>query len=235
MEPTDPVNPKFEAVGFESQYFLVNMGTMAVFYGIYIINLIVAIVVSPCKKTKRSGKLRRFAKRMDKKVYWGSLITLVNETFVIILIAVIINLKIFNYDTPGYRAMSILCILIFTLILAVPTLLILLLLVNFDKLEDKDYMRKYGAFYENLNLKAGRIVLLYPTWYFIRRVLLVVCVLTTNDTVFLQLVIIQTSTLIQVIIVGAKVHSLPSERQRDYFNETALMLLVYTLYFYTSY
>lgn len=110
-----------------------------------------------------------------------------------------------------------------------------MLFVNFDKLEDKDYRRKYGAFYENLNLKAGRVVLLYPTWYLIRRVLLVVSVLSTNDTVFWQLVIIQTSTLIQVIIVGAKVHVLPSERKRDYFNETALMLLVYTLYFYTAY
>ena len=101
-----------------------------------------------------------------------------------------INLKIFNYDTPGYRAMSILCILVFTVMLAVPTLFLLMLFVNFDKLGDKDYKRKYGAFYENLNLKAGRIVLLYPTWYFIRRVLLVVSILSTNDTVFWQLVII---------------------------------------------
>ena len=36
IEPTDPVDHKFESVGFESKYFLVNMGSLAVFCLIYI-------------------------------------------------------------------------------------------------------------------------------------------------------------------------------------------------------
>ena len=46
--PTDAYNSKFESVGFESQYFMVNVGTMVVFYLIYTTALIVSNAMHPC-------------------------------------------------------------------------------------------------------------------------------------------------------------------------------------------
>lgn len=42
IEATDPIDNNFEAVGFESQYFLINMGTMVIFCMIYVMCLLVA-------------------------------------------------------------------------------------------------------------------------------------------------------------------------------------------------
>ena len=48
IEATDPINDRFNSVGFESQYFLNNLGTIMVFYIIYIIFVIVLIPMLAC-------------------------------------------------------------------------------------------------------------------------------------------------------------------------------------------
>ena len=111
------------------------MGTMALFYVIYVINLFFAILLSPCTNQKRFKRLRRCSIRLNKKVYWGSLITLINETFPIVMIGSIINIEILNYNSPGYQAISVLCIMFLTFSILVPALLLLALLVKFDKLD----------------------------------------------------------------------------------------------------
>ena len=46
IPPTEPVDYKFDAIGFESRYFLVNMGSMAIFYLIYIVLILVSLLFS---------------------------------------------------------------------------------------------------------------------------------------------------------------------------------------------
>ena len=41
LEPTDPINEKFEGVGFESKYFLNNMGSLMLVIMMYPLGLIV--------------------------------------------------------------------------------------------------------------------------------------------------------------------------------------------------
>ena len=45
LEPTDPINENFEAVGFESIYLLNNMGTLAIAYGIWTLFAILAKIL----------------------------------------------------------------------------------------------------------------------------------------------------------------------------------------------
>ena len=99
IEPTDPIDSNFEAVGFESQYFLVNMGAMVVFYIIYLLCLIIAPFIRMCRKSCRCCK--RTSQRLDDSIYWHALITLMNESYMIIVVCVLINIKIFSWDSLG--------------------------------------------------------------------------------------------------------------------------------------
>lgn len=70
LEPTDPVDARFEALGFESKYFLVNMGTMVVFYLFYFLLVSTSLILSLCQhsKCRRLSKLQASLKR---KIHWG--------------------------------------------------------------------------------------------------------------------------------------------------------------------
>ena len=48
LEPTDPINENFEAVGFESVYLLNNMGTLAIAYLIWTVTAIITLVLKLC-------------------------------------------------------------------------------------------------------------------------------------------------------------------------------------------
>ena len=56
IEETDPIDANFESVGFESQYFLVNMGTMAVFYLIYIALVFASPFLGACRSRCKCAK-----------------------------------------------------------------------------------------------------------------------------------------------------------------------------------
>ena len=49
LDPTEPINENFEAVGFESIYLLNNMGTLAIAYLIWAIAAIITLFLMLCK------------------------------------------------------------------------------------------------------------------------------------------------------------------------------------------
>ena len=123
IEPTDPIDSNFESVGFESQYFLVNMGTMVIFYLIYLFFFILAPIIRLLRKSCRC--MKRCSKRLDRSIYWGSLITLMNESYMIIIVCALINIKIFSMDSTGLSVMSILCAILLSLTIILPIYFIL--------------------------------------------------------------------------------------------------------------
>ena len=46
------------------------------------------------------------------------------------------------------------------------------MMFNFEKLSDMDEISKTGVFYEGLDLSKGRIVLIKPIFYLVRRLML---------------------------------------------------------------
>ena len=54
IEATDPIDDNFNSVGFESQYFLNNLGTIALFYLIYFFLLLLAPLLACCGRYSKS-------------------------------------------------------------------------------------------------------------------------------------------------------------------------------------
>ena len=136
--PTDPVDANFESVGFESQYFMVNIGTMIVFYLIYTTALIISNALHPCANYKHK-KVRSCSRRLDRKIYWGTLITLLFETYQIVTVCVLLNMKILKITSVGQAVMSSLCIFFFLLTFIVPVFYLCKVGLNFKEITEKKY------------------------------------------------------------------------------------------------
>ena len=171
IEATDPINDQFNSVGFESQYFLNNLGTIALFYIVYLLFVLVVTPLLVCCG-RYSISIMKKSKRLNQKIYWNSFLTLLNETFMILIVSVLLNMQIFSVESPGLTVMSILCAFMLLVAVIAPVIIICRLCKFFDKLKEKEWKLRYSAFYADLNLKEGRKVLSVPGFFLFRRVML---------------------------------------------------------------
>jgi len=85
-----PDDPNLEILGFESIYFLNNLGTLALFYVVYVLVAILsslAVCMLCCCENARY-----LVKNAQKKLFYGSLISLINESYMILVICCLVNL-----------------------------------------------------------------------------------------------------------------------------------------------
>ena len=81
MPPRDPINNNFEAIGFESMYVIINLGSMLFLFILFPILAVPEIImrIIPAKYTKKGSNYLR------KTIYWNSSIRLFKESYAIAL------------------------------------------------------------------------------------------------------------------------------------------------------
>lgn len=95
------------------------------------------------------GKIFRF-------LYWGANITLVNESYMVVIVCLMINVQHLSFATPGLAAMSTICLVFFGLYTIVPAIFILRLCVNHVKslgklkLMEPKWRAMFGPYYNEL-------------------------------------------------------------------------------------
>jgi len=188
LEPTDPVNANFESLGLESIYFLHNLGTLLFAFVFYLVMVILSKLLllcnedeihlySPLPSWNYCGKI------LHRNLFWGSLINLVTEAYSMMILSCMINLKYLRWDSFSVIFMSSLSILVTLVLLAYPAFLAWKLTKDFDSLDTWHMKRKYGKWYEELDLRNGKMVLLQPIWFLVRRFLMSMMVIFLRTTV----------------------------------------------------
>ena len=132
---TDSININFETIGFESSYFLINLGTLLLFYLFYILCITCMLCIKPCASSPNK-RTKRLYRRLRNKTQYGSLITLIYESYTIVVLSVLINLRILSFETRGLAIMSTLCLALMILAILLPLVFILKLCCNFDKIKE---------------------------------------------------------------------------------------------------
>jgi len=111
LEATSPVNENYNAVGFESVYFINNMGTLFIFFLLYPIALLIEFILR--KLAKRSFAVEKVHQSIKGKVYWSAIITLIFESYSMITICCLIHFEYMSFAGPGYVIQSLLAIFSF--------------------------------------------------------------------------------------------------------------------------
>ena len=68
---------------------------------------------------------------------WNSLITLMNESYMIVIVCLLINLRIFSLETGGLATMSLLCVTFVTASIVLPGVFFIKLLIHGKKLDQR--------------------------------------------------------------------------------------------------
>lgn len=207
------------------------MGTLVVFYLIYLILALLVPILACCGRCSRY--LGQKAVNLEKKIYWNYFITLMNESFMILIVCVFINIKIFSLETPGLAFMSIMCAILLFLSFFMPVFFLRRLFANSDKLKTKEWRVRYGELYPELNMKNGRTMLWVPGFFLLRRIMLGIAVCVVGRFLIWQIFLLTAQIIIQIIIIGGNTYATRAKRVGEYFNEVMLMQVMYTIFIFT--
>ena len=149
LTPRDPINQNFEAVGFESLYVLINLGSMLILFILFPALALAEIImrVIPFRYPRAGSSYLR------KRLYWNSSIRFFRESYAIALMCALINMKAFTAATAGELASVTLSLVIVCLAIVVPIILLINIYRNFDQLGAHKVSKVIGSAYEHMKLK----------------------------------------------------------------------------------
>ena len=101
IEPTDPVNDNFNQLGLESQYFINNMGTMLIWPFLMIFALLLFSLLNECNKVCKSERIDRMANQVLRSLKYNAFITVIKESFAMVMLCSLINLSIISFSSVG--------------------------------------------------------------------------------------------------------------------------------------
>lgn len=129
IAPTEPLAINFGVIGFESIYVLVNLGSISIFYLVYIgLLLLVLPLLSISKKCKRPRQV------LSNKLKWNSMLSLLIESYQVLVVCTLINIQKFSLESSGLATMSIVCVLLLSLAVVLPFSFITKLAIYGDSL-----------------------------------------------------------------------------------------------------
>ena len=95
---------------------------------------------------------------------------------------------------------------------------------------------KYISYYEGLQLRRNKDVVLYPIWFLARRLILSLAIVTFDQTVWWQLAIKTALVATSTIIVGQiEPFDAPQLNNQEFFNEVIIMIVLYHIFCFTPF
>lgn len=156
FKASEPVTARFGALGYETKFFVKNMGTLFI-VGVIFVLLLITI---PCLKGMNAivycSSNERVTDWLQSQLCWNTILRFLIESYILIAISSFINLTELTFSDSGSRASTIGAIVGMVVILLLPFFILYYMFRKFDKLKNKKVISKYGAMYEGLDLDKGR-------------------------------------------------------------------------------
>lgn len=177
VEPM-PIKQAFEDLGMEHHLLLNNYGTLG-----FVIAMIPLIYLIHWLIHKIQGVkcCRKFSKKLGKQLYWGMLLRLLIEGYVIGLICCLINVQRldFSMEVKWTFVNTVLTLLALPIMVLFPILSVRFMVKNRRILNDPKMMQKYGEMTSGLNHSESGVILFWFMDYFRKGLLALVVVMTT--------------------------------------------------------
>jgi len=135
MEATSPVDENYNAVGFESVYFINNMGTLFILFLLCPLAMLIEYILR--KMAQKWDRVLKVHQAIANKVYWTAIITLTLESYSMVVICCLIHFEYISFSGPGYVLQSLLAIFSFLALVWFPIHASRLFVKNFKFLDYK--------------------------------------------------------------------------------------------------
>lgn len=138
IDETDGVNQSFDNLGFNSMFFLSNMGSLSIAWFSVPVLILIGVLLKFCRPlTNKSLRLHRLHNSIERKIFWNYPITTFNEASSIVYMSCIINFLKLDFSTTGNKICTISAIVSLTVALVAPFIYALIILKNGENLEQK--------------------------------------------------------------------------------------------------
>lgn len=128
---TEASSPRLELLGLESQNFLLNGGTLFIFFTLWFTALLLSYLLTALLRLKNDlSKLQRFVNWLDRQLKWNSFFNLIFTSQVELLLSSIIQLKHWQVSLNGDQVACIFAILTLLLYTVVPFVQLRIILTN---------------------------------------------------------------------------------------------------------
>ena len=109
---TQAPSPRLELLGFETCNFLLNGGSLFIFFSVWFLVLAISFLLSALgRKCQNWPRLSRFANWLERQLKWNSFFNLVFASQIELLLSAIIQLKHWNFAQSGDKVACIFTIL----------------------------------------------------------------------------------------------------------------------------
>ena len=158
---SDPLTVNFDALGYETAYYAVNMGSALIIYLLMPFGISIVLLVRHMARG-RNSKLHNRANKYVKEFFFNSLIVSVEEMYIIVLICIFVNYVKIMEEGFILDINSIALILNSIIVFLYPVLIIALCFVEKETLLDDNVMDRIGILYEDLDLEnKGKVVFIH--------------------------------------------------------------------------
>ena len=186
-------------LGYESAFMSNNLGSM------YIILLVMCVLIlfsAFLELFARFPRCANFNNRIKRQLHWNFVIRFCIEGVLEFAFAAAINIKYGKHDLHILGSwVNYLFAIVFLIVLVVlPVFVILFYWYWFEKLDDEEFEKKYGAAYEGLK-KDDTFSFVYMSFFIVRRIIFMVISLFLYQHVQLQLALMVVLTLFAACIV----------------------------------
>lgn len=174
MTYTEAINYNFDSVGLGSKWFLYNIGSMILVLLSMPALFLVILIMKPLRRF--SGRINAWHNKLSRYMMWGHPITVMQESYTMILCCSLINIMYPSYDGWSNILTTVVAIVMLLVCLFVPIVLVWVMSTKFSYLERFKMKNRWGKFFVDLDLKKTKLVILQPAHYFLRRLMLTVVI-----------------------------------------------------------
>jgi hypothetical protein len=148
--------------------------------GLATIPLLSCILLALIPLSKLNRRIATVKNKIHSSLFWSQQIVLMNESYSMICMCTFINARHITFTSKCEIVNSVLTITFIILCTAMPLLISVFLVVKLPTLGSAAMKRKYGELTEGLDLEKGKVIVLTPVNFLLRRLLLV-AVTVFND------------------------------------------------------
>ena len=202
-ENENELSTNFQQLGYETPYYVANLGSLLFILMLQLALIPVIILMSLLFKC--CPKIHRWSKKKTSAIFFNSILTFVDGTFLPLGLMALINIKASADGKVPYDTSFALSII--SLIVCIGELVAVTVFLKLKhrrrKLNDKKSKKRCGYVYEELNFKIwGGWALTYPVAYQARFLVLIYAVIFLPEYLDIQALLVSLSTIFVVAVVG---------------------------------
>jgi hypothetical protein len=236
LQPTGALTDRLDQFGMNSVYFFNNLGSFGIIFLLYL----AVLMCLPCLKwrcCRRVRCVRHNRKEFKQRLVWGYLIDTIRESCAIIAICGFINTKAFKWVLVGDYVHNVIALSFLALIVVFPLYSIWWVRYNIGQgaQQNKRMEKRFGSWYEGLDLRKGKWVLLWPAFYVLRRIHLAWACIYMDHFIYQTFMFIL-QVIFSIIFVGQiRPWEDPHQWKAQLVNEVILLIVYYHLMCFTPF